>query len=187
MDRFEFEEFLEAHERGIYGFCRHLAPDTETAWELYQETALAAFEMRARIDLQNNPKSFLLAIAAGKWKNMSRKAARRQKIAPEISSDDDTATLNLSNMTSGNFGQCGGGHNPESLTITTQLNESIARALSEMKDKFRIPLILHYFDDMSTEEIGGILKIPAGTVKSRLHKGRALMKKSLEKEGFSYE
>ena len=70
--------------------------------------------------------------------------------------------------------------------MDTQWQQAIAAALAKLDDKFRVPLILHYFDDMSMLEIGQILQIPAGTVKSRLHKGRALLKAALGKEGISY-
>jgi len=172
MNHFEFENFLETHERDIYSFCRHLTMDTELAAELYQDTVIAAFEMADRIDVDNNPKAFLLAIAAGKWKNMRRKAARRQGIVPEVPLD---AAYNAA-----------GGDNPEKAAIDAQRQESIGAALAGLDEKFRVPLILHYFDDFSTQEISRILKIPAGTVKSRLHKGRALMKVELKKEGISY-
>ena len=166
MDVIQFEKFLHEFERDIYSFCRHLTMDAELSSELYQETALAAFEMRSKIDAGNNPKSLLLSIAAGKWKNMRRKNARRQAIAPEVSQEK---ALEVADKGS-----------PEDTAIRNQTNAAIKNALSEMKDKFRIPLILHYFDDMQTAEIGKVLKIPPGTVKSRLHKGRQLLKKSLE-------
>lgn len=168
----EFEKFLEQYEKDIYSFCRHLAMDSDIGWELYQETALAAFEMRGKINLESNPKSLLLSIAAGKWKNMRRKAARRQDIAPEVQLDLAWNAAEKSTT--------------ESEAERKQRNRIICKALSEIKDKFRIPLILHYFDDMPTEAIGRVLKIPAGTVKSRLFKGRELLKKSLTKEGISY-
>lgn len=173
MDFEDFEKLLHEYERDVYSFCRHLTQDSEAASELFQETALAAFEMRSKIDAENNPKSLLLSIAVGKWKNMRRKSARRLAIAPEISEENALETA--------------GAENTEATAIRNQINAAVRNALADMKDKFRIPLILHYFDDMQTEAIGQTLKIPQGTVKSRLHKGRQLLKKSLRKEGFEYE
>ena len=171
----EFEQFLEAYEQDVFAFCKHLAMCHHTACDLYQDTALAAFEMMARIDPAQNPKSFLFAIAAGKWKNMRRKAARRQTIAPEMGLEDWANTP-------------GQERNPTAKAAeTTLMQTALHKAIAEMKDKFRIPLILHYFDDCTTEAIAGICGIPAGTVKSRLHKARALLKKHMEKEGFGYE
>jgi len=170
----EFEHFLEAYERDVFTFCKHLAMNHDTASDLYQETALAAFEMMESIDKNNNPKSLLFAIAAGKWKNMRRKSHRRHAIAPELPLEDWTNTATAPNPT-------------EAAAQNMLQQREIATAISEMKDKFRIPLILHYFDDCPTQEIAEICKIPVGTVKSRLHKARELLKKSLEKESFHYE
>ena len=171
----EFEQFLEAYERDVFTFCKHLTMNHHTASDdLYQETALAAFEMIDRIDPEQNPKSFLFAIAAGKWKNMRRKALRRQTIAPETQLEEWTNTSVA-------------GNNPtEEATQRSLMQEAIGKAIAEMKDKFRIPLILYYFDDYQMETIAEICGIPVGTAKSRLHKARDLLKKALLKEGFTY-
>jgi len=170
----EFEHFLEAYERDVFTFCKYLVNSANshyTAQDLYQETVLAAFEMIERIDISNNPKSLLLSIAAGKWKNMRRKLFRRQAIAPELPLEDWTGQPGLQNPT-------------EEAAQNADLQRAIHAALAQMKDKFRIPLILHYFDNCPTEEIAKICNIPVGTVKSRLHKGRALLKTALERNGF---
>ena len=171
----EFEQFLEAYGQDVFTFCRYLAADCHTACDLYQDTALAAFEMRMRIDPAQNPKAFLFAIAAGKWKNMRRKAVRRQTIAPETPLEDWVSAPAHT-------------HDPTAKTVENAAAQTALRkAIGEMKDKFRIPLILHYFDDCPQETIAAVCAIPVGTVKSRLHKARALLKKSMEKEGFGYE
>ena len=170
MDAAGFEQFLQIYERDLYSFCRYLAMDIHTANDLYQETVLHAFEGMARIDVSKNPKSYLFSIAVGKWKNMSRKVNRRNAIAPEMTLE--TAI------------KVAGGAEPESLAEQNEINRCIQKGLTDMKDKFRVPLLLFYFEDFSLEDIAALCKIPVGTVKSRLHKGRALLKKTLEKEGF---
>ena len=50
--------------------------------------------------------------------------------------------------------------------------------------KFRIPIHLYYSADLSIQEIAETLKIPEGTVKSRLNKARQLLKKELEEIGY---
>jgi len=114
------------------------------------------------------------AIAAGKWKNMRCKLFRRQSIAPEFPLEDWTKTAIVQSPT-------------EDAAQNAIQQQVIHNAVVEMKDKFRIPLILHYFDNFQTEEIAQVCNIPVGTVKSRLHKARALLKKSLAKEGFPHE
>ena len=53
------------------------------------------------------------------------------------------------------------------------------RAVLKLKEPIRIVITLHYIEGYSVEEIGKILKIPSGTVKSRLHNGRKLLKLEL--------
>ena len=170
METFEFEQFLQTYERDLYSFCQYLAMDIHTANDLYQETVLHAFEGIALIDVSKNPKSYLFSIAVGKWKNIYRKANRRNAIAPEITLETAIWATDVNET--------------ESLVEQNELNRCIQRSLGEMKDRFRVPLLLFYFDNFSLEDISTMCKIPIGTVKSRLHKGRALLKKTLEKEGF---
>ena len=53
-------------------------------------------------------------------------------------------------------------------------------AVAGLEEKYRIPVYLYYSQQFSTEQIGKILKLPQGTVKSRLYKARKLLKKELE-------
>ena len=170
MDASEFEQLLQAYERDLYSFCQYLAMNIHTANDLYQETVLHAFEGIDLIEVSKNPKSYLFSIAVGKWKNMSRKTRRREAIAPEI------ALENAIWATDGNT--------PEGFAEKNELKHCIKKCLEEMNGKSRVPILLFYFDNFSAEDIAALCKIPVGTVKSRLHKGRALLKKKLEKEGF---
>ena len=56
------------------------------------------------------------------------------------------------------------------------------QAILSLKEPVRIVIVLHYIEGYSVEEVGRILKIPAGTVKSRLHSGRKLLREELQDE-----
>ena len=56
----------------------------------------------------------------------------------------------------------------------------IGDLIDSLPEKIRLTVILFYIEDYSIKEIKEILRIPEGTVKSRLNKGRALLKKQLE-------
>ncbi|MBS5824442.1 MAG: RNA polymerase sigma factor [Clostridium argentinense] len=60
-------------------------------------------------------------------------------------------------------------------------------AIQKLPERIRITIVLYYVEGYSIEEIKKILKIPAGTVKSRLSKGRKLLKIELEDMEVSYE
>ena len=65
-----------------------------------------------------------------------------------------------------------------------ELVEQVRRIIQTLPEKFQVPLILFYLSDCSIEQIAVIIKKPPGTVKSRLFKGRKLIKKRLEDAGY---
>ena len=79
MTRQEFIDLLEREGTGVFSFCRMLAGSKEEAEELYQETMLMATERLSYIDCTKNPKSFLISLCVGIYKN-NRKKAAAQKI-----------------------------------------------------------------------------------------------------------
>lgn len=56
------------------------------------------------------------------------------------------------------------------------------QAVMKLKEPIRITIVLHYIEGYSVEEVGKMMKIPAGTVKSRLYTGRTLLRKELQYE-----
>jgi RNA polymerase sigma-70 factor (ECF subfamily) len=55
----------------------------------------------------------------------------------------------------------------------------VKKAIEELPEAFRIPVLLSYVEEFSYKEIAEMLDIPIGTVMSRLHRGRKLMQKLL--------
>lgn len=168
----DIELLIDEHGKSIYSFCMKLTLNKEEAEDLYQQVFLKALELRNKLDKNNNPKSFLITIAINLWKNTKRKYARHTRIAPLIYVDDPT-TFDIADST-----------NIENTTINNELESELLAAVSNLKDKFRIPLLMYYNGELSIEDIASALKIPIGTVKSRLHKGRMNIKNELEAKGY---
>ena len=64
------------------------------------------------------------------------------------------------------------------------LKSALRKVVSELDGKYRIPVVLYYFDEHDLAYISGIMKIPKGTVKSRLHKAREIIAEKLKQEGY---
>ena len=65
-------------------------------------------------------------------------------------------------------------------TILARLGaDHVARALDELPEEFRVVATLFFVDDLSYEDIAGALECPVGTVRSRLHRARRLLQKTL--------
>lgn len=166
----ELSELVELHGREIYGFCYKLAQNKADADDLYQETFLKATEFCQKIDSTKNPKGFLITITLGIYRNNRRKFAWRQRIAPsrEWTDDwDEEIILNSREL-------------PEDIVVKNEEKRLIQEAANSLNEKLRIPLYLYYTAEFSVEQIAGILKIPVGTVKSRLFKARKVLKKIME-------
>lgn len=73
---------------------------------------------------------------------------------------------------------------PESCIIQKELNNTVKQLVSNLPEKYRIPIHLYYSANMSVQEIAEVLHIPKGTVKSRMNKARNLLKNELEVLGY---
>ena len=103
---------------------------------------------------------------------LKRKQARRNMIAPSSNLDDEAETVL---------------HSDESIEesyLQKELISEVNRIIETLPEKIRIPLTLFYLSNCSVEQISTIIKKPPGTVKSRLFKGRSLIKKRLEEAGY---
>ena len=168
MNKLQLEQCIRDYGKEIYNFCRHLTGSVQEAEELYQDTFLKAMELLKKIDYENNPKSFLISISLRLWKNKKRKYAWRMQIA-ETQSLVEEAVENLEAE-----------HCPEAEMIRHEIVHQVRKSVAGLEEKYRIPVYLFYTAQLSVEEIAGVLKIPQGTVKTRLHKARKLLKEELE-------
>lgn len=173
MTRQEFTDLLEREGQGVYSFCRILTGNQEEAEELYQETMLMATERHKNINSVDNPKSYLIAVSLGIYRNHRKKAARRQRIAPVGELTEELAAVIADK-----------GDTPEEACLRREIQEMIRRETRRLPEYLRLPVCLYYTAQLSIEEIADTMRIPKGTVKSRLHKARTIIRKKLEDYGY---
>lgn len=181
MTRQELESFIAEYGRDIYSFCSFLTRDRHEAEELYQEVFLRATMHHGRMNIRENPKGYLLSMALRLWKDRQRKLARRQRIAPrqtyvegwegDVCEQEEAGreSLALSDMAS-----------PETLLLQRELRAQVRQAVGELPEKYRTVVLLYYMEEMDIPQIARILKVPEGTVKSRLFQARKRLKQKLE-------
>lgn len=169
----EITDLISEHGNAVYNFCMYLAKNKHDGEDLFQETVARAIELASKIDRQNNPKSYLMSIAVNIWKDTVQKRARRQRITQVI----DTGSAEASEFADPNI-------NVESGVINEMMNNTLLSIINKLDDKYRIPIILFYSEDLKISEIASLLKKPEGTVKRRLHEAKSKIKKEMEEMGY---
>lgn len=172
MEARELEKCIDEFGTDIYRFCRKLCMDQANAEDLYQQTFLQALESEMELDWEQNPKALFFSITYHLWKSDQRKNARRAAIAPCALLDDESEHSLYSD------------ENVEETVIRRELISQTNEIIESLPEKIRVPLTLYYLFELSVEQIAETVKKPPGTVKSRLFKGRSLIKKRLEESGY---
>lgn len=170
MTNQELEICIKEYSRDIYSFCKHLTCDSQEADDLYQDTFTKAIEIREKMDYNNNPKSYLLSIALRIWRNRKRKYAWRKRIA-DIRPTEELQDTQIPESTETSVEE----------QVLSRENENLVKvAVDKLPEKLRIVVLLFYMEELTTKEIAIMLKIPAGTVLSRLHQARKVLHEELE-------
>ncbi len=170
MNNMQLEQCIREYGKNVYAFCSQLTGNKQEAEELYQDTFLKAVELKEKMDRERNPGSYLISIALRIWKNKKRKYAWRNRIAKtEVFTEE---------MAGGESGRQE--DSTEETFFRKEQQRQVREAVAKLEEKYRIPVYLYYSQQFTTEQIGKVLKLPQGTVKSRLYKARKLLKKELE-------
>lgn len=170
MEACDVELLVEQYGDSIYRYCKSLAYTPEDAEDLYQQTFLKALELHKKISLKKNPKAYLMSITSNLWRNHKSRYARRERIAPVISSE--TEGIQIEDMRSE---QDVLGH----IVKEEQLSR-LRECVEQLPEKHKQVILLFYAGELPLEDIARVLKIPKGTVKSRLHSAKEQLRKEME-------
>lgn len=169
MKQSELEMCIAEYGKDLYSFCCYLTYSKMEADDLYQDTFVKVIEL-GKIDVSNNPKSYLLSIAVRLWKNRKRKLERRRRALVSDTMEELEQEGKLQTKKS----------SLEQEMIQREQKENVQHAVSGLPDKLRIVALLYYMEGRKVMEISEILHVPQGTVKSRLHKARKILREKLE-------
>ena len=173
-DRVRFEEEALGLSDQVYRVARHLANSREDAEELVQETYLRAFRSWEQYTPGTNLRAWLLRILT----NLNIDRGRRQQRAPQTTSLDEKGDYYLYNKLEEQEGR----PLDEERVVERLSQDNVVDALSNVPHDFRDVLVLVDIGDFSYADAAQILDIPIGTVMSRLHRARRILKSELAEE-----
>jgi RNA polymerase sigma-70 factor (ECF subfamily) len=170
-----FEELVSHFERPVYSLCYRLLGDAEEARDAAQETFLKVYRGINSFRGESGLKTWIYRIAINQAMNQQRWWRRRHR--------DETVSLELSRgeseTTLGNL-LAGRDASPEAQAIASQRERRIIDALGDLRQEYRVALILREIEELSYEEIAEALAISIGTVKSRIARGREELRRRLK-------
>lgn len=154
----------------LYKFCISLCRNKDAADELYQNTFLKLIVSNKDYTGIDNILSFLFSTACFIYKSERRKSARRNKIAPTYSSEDISCISCDTDLADD--------------TLNKIQRQTLLHLIDNLDFKYRQAIILFYAMDMSIYQIAQISNCSQNTVKSRLLRAKAKLKKEMEALGY---
>jgi RNA polymerase sigma-70 factor (ECF subfamily) len=167
-----FQEEMLPHLDSMYNFAFRLTLDEDDAKDLVQDTYLKAFRFINSFEKGTNAKAWLFRILKNSFINDFRKKSREpskvdyQEVETFYNSEEfDTEIEATSDL--------------RSEAVQDLIGDEVATAINSLEVDFRIAIILCDIEGFTYEEMSKILDIPIGTVRSRLHRARGLLKEKL--------
>ncbi len=177
-DRVRFEEEALALADQVYRVARHLVGNREEAEDLVQETYARAFRSWRQFTPGTNLRAWLLRILT----NLNIDRGRRRQRQPDVQplEEGDYFLYNRLEEASPD------GTIDEEHVVERLSQDDVVTALSLVPHDFRDVIVLVDIGDFSYADAAQILDVPIGTVMSRLHRGRRILKREMAESATSH-
>ncbi len=156
-------EIVLRYKDAVFGLCLGFLRNRADAEDLTHDTFIRAYENLRRYRLDKKFSTWLFTIAS----NLSRNRLRHRRYHPVVSPPE----------------QMTGGIDPAAIVAQEARHARVKAALDELPHGYRAPLVLRYYNELSYKEIAEVLSLPEGTVKTRIHRAKVLLKERMEKNG----
>jgi len=166
----DFNEEIIPHLDALYNFGLRLTSDPNDAEDLVQDTIVKAYRFFSSYEKGTNAKAWLFRILKNSYiNNYRRKSKRPQEVDyDEVATFYETIRAERTDTS-----------DLEDTMYRELIDDDITKALDEIPEDFRTVVLLCDVEDFTYEEIANMLDVPIGTIRSRLHRGRNLLKAQL--------
>jgi RNA polymerase sigma-70 factor (ECF subfamily) len=172
-DERAYRELVDRYRRQVYSMALRMLRREEDAEDVAQETFIRVFRALDRYDPARPFAAWLFTIAA----RLSIDHIRRRKQSPLSLFQRDAETQEERTIE-----VVDPGPGPEELTSRGEEEGRAQKLIDSLPPHYRIVVMMRHQQDLSYEEIAEALRVPLGTVKARIHRARALLKRQLEGE-----
>lgn len=166
----EFNKEIIPHLDVMYNFALRLTTDPVDAEDLVQDTIVKAYRFFSSYENGTNAKAWLFRILKNSFINNYRKTSKKpqQVDYDEVSSYYESVRAERTETS-----------DLENLMFRELMDDEMSIALKQLPEDFRTVVLLCDVEGYTYEEIANMLDVPIGTIRSRLHRGRNLLKTEL--------
>jgi RNA polymerase sigma-70 factor (ECF subfamily) len=171
-----FETEMVPHLKALYHFAYRFTNDEDDANDLVQETYLKAYRFISSYARGSNAKAWLFRILRNSFINSYRKTSREPA---KVDYEEAETFLNTGKATFVDS------IDAQEKIFRSMIGDEVTMAVNSLPVDFRTVIILCDIEGFTYEEIAEIVDIPIGTVRSRLHRARKILKDQLLKYALS--
>lgn len=150
------KELATLYQSNLFAAAFNICKNTQDAEDVVQDTFVQYYTTKKEFENEQHIRAWLIRVAVNKAKNITRTFWRRNKVSIE--------------------------DYMETLTFETPEAENLFETVMQLPEKYRIVIHLYYYEDYTVSEIADILKLSGSNVKTRLSRGRAMLKEVLKEE-----
>jgi RNA polymerase sigma-70 factor, ECF subfamily len=166
----EFQREALPHLDALYNFALRMTTDPDDADDLVQETFLKAYRFFDKFEKGTNCKAWLFRIMKNSFINIYRKSSKEPD---KVDYDDVEEFYHVIRAESTDSNDL------QEKLFGNVLDDDVTRALESLPEEFRTVVILCDIEGFTYEEIADFVECPIGTVRSRLHRGRKMLRAKL--------
>jgi RNA polymerase sigma-70 factor (ECF subfamily) len=166
-----FEELVDLHYRRIYNLVFRMVRSEPDAADITQDTFVRAYRALPRLRAEAAVNTWIRRIAVNLCLDFIRK---RNSIPPPASLDHHFGADGESG-----WDVIDPSGEPERLLSSKESVRLLNRAIETLPDDYRLVILLHHIDDMRVDEIAAAMRVPPGTIKSRLSRARRELRRKL--------
>ena len=163
-----FELLVRRHERTVFRLALRMLGSREEAEEVAQETFLSLHRHGRRFRREARFSTFVYRVAANaalnRRRTLGRSRARERRLAVREARGPDALAQ---------------GRSPEDVAAGAQVQERVQRALLDLPPDLHMAIALYDIEGLPYREIAKLMRVPEGTVKSRIHRGRCALRERL--------
>ena len=172
-DRQAFNELVEMYQHKVINIAYGMLTDADDAADAAQEVFIKVYRYIDKFKEQSSLSTWIYRITVNVCTDIIRKKSKHKTVSINAHMDDDEHEFDIKDES----------HTPDELVHISETQKEVREAISKLKEEYSVVLTLYDIEGFAYDKISEILKIPIGTVKSRLSSARSALKKELLKSG----